>query len=136
MRVVLDTNIILSSFSRYSPYRIVFDDFEAGKYELSVLTEILLEYEEKLTEIFSSEVSGLTVGGLMLKKNIIRTEIYYRWNLLITDADDNKFVDCALNSNSNYLVTNDRDYRILSKVDFPPVKVINIDKFISILKSL
>ncbi|HYV93554.1 MAG TPA: putative toxin-antitoxin system toxin component, PIN family [Chitinophagales bacterium] len=136
MRVVLDTNIILSSFSRYSPYRIVFDDFEAGKYELSVSTEILLEYEEKLTEIFSSEVSGLTVGGLMLKKNIIRTEIYYRWNLLITDADDNKFVDCALNSNSNYLVTNDRDYRILSKVDFPPVKVINIDKFISILKSL
>ncbi len=53
LKIVLDTNIILSSVSPFSPYRIILDKLDNFSYELCVSTEILLEYEEKLSTIFS-----------------------------------------------------------------------------------
>jgi predicted nucleic acid-binding protein len=46
LKVVLDTNIILSAVSYHSPYRIIFDKLDSFEYKLAVSTEILLEYEE------------------------------------------------------------------------------------------
>ena len=70
IKVVLDTNIILSSVSPYSPYRLVFDKLDDFSYELAVFTEILLEYEEKLSEIFSKKVAQLTLDLMMINPNI------------------------------------------------------------------
>ncbi|HEX3081517.1 MAG TPA: putative toxin-antitoxin system toxin component, PIN family [Puia sp.] len=136
MRVVLDTNIILSSVSRYSPYKIIMDKLEEGAYDICVTTEVLLEYEEKLTENFSYTLANLVIGALLLKSNVVKTEIYYRWNLIASDADDNKFADCALAANANFLVTNDRDYNVLKKINFPSIEVVNIDEFVSMLHSI
>ncbi len=130
----LDTNIILSSVSRSSPYKIIFDKLESGDFEICVTTDILLEYEEKLLDNFSKELASLTVSALLLKKNVIKTEAYFKWNLIKSDADDNKFVDCALAANANFLVTNDRDFNVLSKINFPKLMVMNIDQFLEVLK--
>ncbi len=54
MRVVIDTNIILSSISRKSPYHNILKSLFNGSYELYVTTEILLEYEEKITANFDA----------------------------------------------------------------------------------
>ena len=70
MKVVLDTNVILSSISPYSPYRPIFDHFEAGTYQLGLTTEILLEYEEKIGTNFSAFLAELTVGAMSLKSNV------------------------------------------------------------------
>jgi uncharacterized protein len=53
LKFVLDTNILLSSVSRHSPYRLVFDKLDDFAYDLAVSTEILFEYDEKLSDIFS-----------------------------------------------------------------------------------
>ena len=135
MRVVLDTNIILSSISRYSPYRIIIDSFEKNNFELCITNDILLEYEEKLTEIFSGEVASLFAGALLLKENVLRTDIYFQWNLIKNDADDNKFVDCAVSSGADYLVTNDKDFKEINSIEFPSVAVIDIDEFVSVLQN-
>ena len=50
--------------------------------------------------------------------------------------DDNKFVDCAIAANADYLVTNDRDFSVLKKVEFPKIILIKIDEFIKVLESL
>jgi predicted nucleic acid-binding protein len=71
MRVVLDTNILLASISPSSPYRIVIDKFEASAYTLCLTSEILLEYEEKLSEVFNETVAELTAAGMMLKSNVL-----------------------------------------------------------------
>ncbi len=136
MKVVLDTNVILSSVSRHSPHRIVFDTFEKGDYTLCLTTEILLEYEEKLGEIFSVSLAELVVGAMILKRNTQFKEIYIRWNLLSKDADDNKFVDCAVAANADYLVTNDKGFRILKGIPFPKLKIIRIEEFEEILQGL
>jgi putative PIN family toxin of toxin-antitoxin system len=136
MKVVHDTNIILSSVSRFSPYKIIFDKLYGGDFELCVTTDILLEYEEKLSEIFSSELASLTVSAMLLKKNVLKTEAYYQWNLIKSDADDNKFVDCALAGNANFLVTNDRDFNVISTIKFPKLKLLNIEQFVKLLKTV
>ena len=133
VKVVLDTNIILASVSRHSAYKIIFDNLEKGTYDLCVSTEILLEYEEKLAAVFSKTLASVITGALLLKSNVLKTEVYFRWNLVATDPDDNKFVDCALAANADYLVTNDKDYSTLKKIDFPSIRVINIEEFASML---
>ena len=47
-QVVLDTNCLLMSLPKTSPYRIVWNHFLAGKYVLCVSNEILEEYQEVL----------------------------------------------------------------------------------------
>ena len=65
--------------------------------------------------------------------NLEFTTIYYHWELIKADYDDNKFADCAIASNADYLVTNDKDFNILKKIDFPKINVINLDEFKRIL---
>ncbi|WP_410000032.1 putative toxin-antitoxin system toxin component, PIN family [Membranihabitans marinus] len=62
--------------------------------------------------------------------------MYFRWNLISKDPDDNKFADCAVASGAKYLVSNVKDFRILSTIRFPPIKVINADKFLEELDLL
>ena len=134
MKVVLDTNIILASVSPYSPYRLVFDKFEQSAYTLCLTSEILLEYEEKLGEIFNQRVAELTVSGIMLKSNVEKTGVFYQWRLIYPDMDDNKFVDCAFAASADYLVTNDRDFNILKKIPFPDIRVLNMKQFMELLR--
>lgn len=134
MKVVLDTNIILASISPFSKYRPVMDGFEQGDFILCLTTDILLEYEEKLAENFNPAVAELFTGGLLLKQNVEFTEIFFHWRLIYPDMDDNKFADCAVAANAHYLVTNDRDFRILKSVEFPKIALLKMDEFIEILK--
>ena len=45
-KIVLDTNCLLMSLPRISPYRKIWDDFLKGKLTLCVTNEIIEEYLE------------------------------------------------------------------------------------------
>jgi len=136
MKVVLDTNIILGSISPFSKYRLVIDRFEKGDYILCLTTEIMLEYEEKLAENFNPAVAELFSGSLLLKKNVEFTKVFFNWRLIYPDMDDNKFVDCAVAANAHYLVTNDRDYRVLKHIEFPKITILKMEEFMEVLEQL
>ena len=78
-------------------------------------------------------VANSICEAFTLYDNVIKTNIYYNWNLISVDPDDNKFVDCAVAVNADYIVTNDKHFNILKKVDFPKVKTIKIDEFMELL---
>lgn len=48
--------------------------------------------------------------------------------------DDNKFVDCAIVANAQYIVTEDKHFQVLQSIDFPKVDVIDLDSFLSLLQ--
>jgi predicted nucleic acid-binding protein len=75
-----------------------------------------------------------TIRTLLLLPNVIKSDVYYNWVLVKGDADDNKFVDCAIAANANYIVTNDRHFDVLKEIDFPVVNVVNIDQFRALLR--
>jgi predicted nucleic acid-binding protein len=81
------------------------DKFKDRAYNLCLTTEILLEYEEKLTEIFSSEAALPFMEALPDRSNVEWVHVFFRWNLIYPDLDDNKFVDCAIAARADYLVS-------------------------------
>ena len=133
LKVVLDTNTILRCISRRSKFSIVLDKLFNGIYELAFTTDILLEYEEKISEIFSKETAELFIGALSLLPNVMKTDIYYHLQLINADADDNKFSDCAFASNAHYLVTNDKHFNVLKTYAFPKINIITLEEFEKII---
>lgn len=136
LTVVLDTNAVLASINSRSPYRIILDALFDGSYHAFVSTDTLLEYDEKITAFFDSDVAEDIIGGLLLLPNVQKADIYFNLNLIQADPDDNKFVDCAFSANVQYIVTNDRHFSVLRQHDFPKLNLIRIEAFAELLKSL
>ena len=136
LKIVLDTNVILSSLGRRSPYKIVIDSLLAGRYELYVTTEMLFEYEEKINDFFDPITARFFLDSLHLLPNIHFTTPHYRFLLITHDADDDKFADCAIAEGVHFLVTNDKHFNVLRKLGFPKVNLLKINEFREILEHL
>jgi len=63
-----------------------------------------LEFEEKISDIFSKETDELVIGTLSLLSNVKKAEIQYLLFLIDNDKVDNNFSDCAFTGNVPYLV--------------------------------
>ena len=134
MRVVLDTNVLLVSIPKLSKYRPIFENLIEKKYTLIISNEILTEYEEIVARKANESVAQNIVKMLVTLSNVEKKEIYYRWNLIKSDEDDNKFADCAVAGNADYLVSNDHHFNVLETIDFPEIPLIDAEKFLEILK--
>jgi len=135
LKIVLDTNCLLRSISRRSVYAVIIDKLNENVFDLHVTTDILLEYEEKITDIFSQEAAELIVGAFSLLDNVKKTDVYYHLNLITSDPDDNKFIDCAFAGNVHFLVTEDKHFNVLKEIAFPSINVISLAQFNEILIS-
>ncbi|PWK28447.1 putative PIN family toxin of toxin-antitoxin system [Arcicella aurantiaca] len=134
MRIVLDTNILLVSVSDRSPYHLIFKSFIEERYEICVTTEILDEYAEILSKYSSQFLATNTLEVIENAANSVLITRYFAFELIKNDPDDNKFVDCAIASNADFIVTNDEHFNVLKEIPFPQVNVIPIDDFMEILK--
>lgn len=133
-RIVLDTNCLLMSIPRMSPYHQILLDFLAGKYLLCVSNEVVLEYEEILTRKVGSLVANNIINAILASSNTIFINPQKRYQLIKSDPDDNKFVDCAISANAKYIVSQDHHYDVIRfnpEFDFT---AIDIDAFLAILK--
>lgn len=133
MKVVSDTNVILRAISSKSEYAILIDELYLQSYSILVSTEILLEYEEKITQFFNKSIAKNFLDFLIILPNVEKVEAFFQLNLIDYDPDDNKFVDCAFVGNAHYIVTDDRHFNILKKLDFPKISVITAENFKQLL---
>ena len=136
MNIVLDTNCLIMSLSRRSPYYPVWRDFVDGKYTLCITNEILFEYHEILTKRYNNLIANTVLKELIESPNVEHINPTFRFNLITADPDDNKFVDCAVIAGATYIVSNDRHFRELDRYDFPKVDVCNLSEFLDIVRSL
>lgn len=127
--IVLDTNCLLQSLSRFSPYYCVWEAFVMGKYTLCVSTEILEEYEEIIASHMSPSIAQLDIEIILRANNVKRIDAQYRFGLITEDADDNKFVDCAIVANADYIVSDDKHFNVLRSIPFPHVEVKKLSEF-------
>jgi predicted nucleic acid-binding protein len=116
-----------------SIYHWLWESFRRGDFTLCYSNEIIAEYEEQLSSLYPPEVTKNTLHLLMASHNVEKVFPYYRWNLINADPDDNKFADCALNAGVDYIVTNDKHFNVLKNIEFPPIKVIDIETFKKII---
>jgi len=135
MRVVLDTNCFISCIEKKSLYRNVFDAFLNYQYSLCLSTDILFEYEEIFLEKWGEEVTKNLLARILRANNIVLTETYFDFSLSI-DKDDDKFINVYLSSNSDYLISNDKDILALKTSSFPPLNIITLQEFSELIKTL
>lgn len=127
--IVLDTNCLIQMISRRSPYYDLWQHFINGSYRLCVTNEIIDEYEEILSAKTSPHIAKLVCEIILRAPNTIKFDAHFRWNLIESDPDDNKFVDCSIVANARYIVTEDTHFNVLKNIAFPHIEVINLDDF-------
>ena len=128
--IVLDTNCLLACMGNSSKYHSVWTAFINEEFNLCVSNEIMMEYEEILTRKTSPAFAEMIVHIILNSENVVFVNPYYRFGLIIADPDDNKFVDCAIIANADYIVSQDTHFDILRTINFPKVKVIRIEEFV------
>ena len=133
MKVVLDCNIIVMSLSSLSPYHGIYLALIKNKFDLVVSVDIALEYEEIIQKKYSLKTANLFSSLLAELSNVHRIQPYYKWQLIEADPDDNKYCDCAISGQVDYIVTEDRHFDVLRSIPFPSVSIISIDKFMELL---
>ena len=136
MKIVLDSNILLVSIGKRSHFRPIWDAFVNAKINLIVSNEVLYEYEEIMQQRSAPGVSEIVMNIFAESPQVIHQQIYYAWNLIKQDPDDNKFFDIAVAANADYLVTNDAHFNVVKQLRFPSVKIISADEFLNIIQRI
>lgn len=133
LRVVLDTNILMVSFLPHHKHFWLYEALENGQFTLLLSNEILEEYSEKITERYNSVIADMIAFALPNLKNTLKISPTFRFLLIKADPDDDKFVDCAVAGNADFIVSHDNHFNILKTIDFPVVEVLTIEEFREIL---
>ena len=136
MKIVLDTNCLVNVIMPKSYNNDVWLAFRDKRYKLCVSNEILFEYHEILSLRYNALIANTVRKEIIESPNVERISPAYRFNLITTDPDDNKFVDCAITAGATYIVSNDKHFEELRKYDFPKVEVRKLTEFLKIVRSL
>ena len=131
IKVVLDTNILISSlFWKGPPHRIV-DLAIANKIQSITSPEILAEIETVLFEDFP----GFPYQRI---EEILRDILSYSQLITVEqipvkelrDVRDTKIIACALSAKANYIVTGDKDLLVLKT--YGGVSILNARIFLDV----
>ena len=131
--IVLDTNCLLQALPSNSPFHKIWTEVLEGRICLCVNTDILEEYEEILAIKTTPEIARNIVDAIASLSTTVFQNTYVHFELLPADSDDNKFVDCAVASDAEYIVTNDKHFNPLKEIPWPKVEIIKIAKFIKLI---
>lgn len=135
-RIVLDTNALVQMISRHSPYYELWQAYQNEKYGLCISNDIITEYREIIEEQTSAFVAENVVNLIMHHPLTEMFDPRFRFEFIKADPDDNKFVDCAIIANADYIVSDDAHFNELRSL--PPafqITVHHLDEFLLMLKS-
>lgn len=136
MKIVLDSNVLISSLGLKSSLRPIWNSFINGHYQLVVSEDILKECEEIMQLYSARGVAEVVMEIFIESTDVIFQKVFYNWHAISADPDDNKFFDVAVASNVDFLVTNDQHFNVIKNIDFPKVKVVNSEEFLMLLSAL
>lgn len=124
MTVCIDTNAVLGLFTAGHPYRPLFDAWFTGSLRWAVSTEILLEYEEVMIRRAGASKAALMKQVMsmvaILHQNCPQISPSFRFQLITSDPDDNKFVDCAVAAEAAWVITSDHHFDVLAGSGYKP----------------
>ena len=114
-KIILDTNVIVSALiSKSYPYRILYNYVFARKVVLCISDEIIEEYIEVLNRAKFEKFLNFKNNAEVVLNKLIEISVSYTPTekiLIISDLTDNKFLELAKESNSEFLITgNHKDF--------------------------
>ena len=135
IKVVLDTNVFVSSFFGGNPKKIV-DLWKTGEVTLCLSRTIIDEYVEVLrrlglqNERELDELLGLFARGF----HVLFAARTPKLQVVDEDPDDDKFIECAVALKASYVISGDKGLTAVQ--EFVGTKIVTPRKFLTIYKSL
>ena len=124
MTVVIDTNVVLGMFNAQHAHHGIFLAWAANRFAWAVSTEILLEYEEVIARQSGASRAARAfqmIDAVAAWRNILRLIApRFRWHLVTADPDDDKFADCAIAAEAEWVVTEDAHFDVLRNARHKP----------------
>lgn len=129
IRVVVDTNVFISSFFGGNPRKII-DLWKSGEIILCLSRPIVDEYIEVLrrlglqNEKELEELLSLFAQGF----HIVYTANTPKIRVVEEDPDDDKFFECAVALKAKFVITGDKAVKNVK--DYMNIKVVNPTEFL------
>lgn len=130
MKVILDTNVIISGIFFSGPPSLILDAWHNGKLKLVISKEIFDEYS-MVIERLSIKYPGIDVDRILeliaiQSKSVITKTIN---SDICQDAADIKFIECAFASNTKVIVSGDK--HLLDLTGYNDIEVICPAEYVS-----
>ena len=133
MRVVLDTNVIVSGLNFPGNERLVLDLALRGRYELCLSPFILEEVAGVLVRKFGWAEERSSEAVRVLRDSATVIEPTMRLQVIEGDHADNRILECAATVEADYLVTGDRRH-LLPMGKHLGARILNAPRFLSALE--
>ena len=130
IRVVVDTNVFISSFFGGHPRKII-DLWKSGEITLCLSKPIVDEYIEVLrrlelqNEKEIDELLGLFAHGFHVVFTAKTPELY----IVEKDPDDNKFIECAVALKAEFVITGDKALKEIK--EYININIVSPSEFLS-----
>ena len=133
MRVVIDTNVFVSSFFGGNPRKII-DLWREGKVLLCLSRDILDEYFDVLRRIGLEDEEELGELLALFSKgcNLTFTAKPPKVEVVDGDPDDNKFVECAVALKAEVIITGDKALGAVN--EYMGIKILTPSEFLKRLR--
>jgi uncharacterized protein len=132
MRIVVDTNIIISGIFFGGKPRELLQKCFSGTLQIVCSEEIFVEYTETIERLtiksgknIGIEIVPLLVENLEFIENRY-SESYSR------DPDDDKFINCARSGGIEYLISGDKDLLVLKEIE--RIKIVGVAEILEYMK--
>ncbi len=128
MRIVVDTNIIISGIFFGEKPRDLLQKCFSGTLQMVCSEDIFIEYKEIIERLtiktgrnIGREIEPLLIANLEFIENRY-SDSYSR------DPDDDKFINCARSGGIEYIISGDEDLLVLKEVE--RIKIVGVAEFL------
>ena len=130
MKVTLDTNFLISATQwDYSVSYKLLQKLIRENAEIFTTEEILTEFKEILAREFQRDADYIEniIDKLFQFMSLVKSE--EKVSIVTSDPNDNKIIECAITSSSDYIITYDN--HLLSLKEFQGIKIIKPEVLLS-----
>jgi uncharacterized protein len=129
MRIVLDTNVLISAFLWGGKPKIILDRVFDGKDQLFISKEIL----DEIFNVLSRERCQLQrrLISLFVREIEEVSELVFpseRITNVVRDVKDHMILECALESEADFIITSDKDLLVLK--EFEAIGILQVAEFL------
>ena len=132
MRVVLDTNVVVSGLNFPGNERLVVELALRGRFELYLSSFILGEVAGVLGRKFGWNEDRVTEARRTLEKAATVIEPQRLPDVIEANEADNRILECAVEASADFLITGDRRH-LLPLEEHQGVGILNAPRFLSVL---
>ena len=127
MNIVVDTNVVVSAVFFGGKPRVLLEKILLRELDAYISQEILEEYRETidvLREKYPAKPIRVPLAQIASACKLIETKTQVG---VCRDPDDDKFISCAIDSESLYIVSGDRDLLTLRQYD--QIQIMTVAEF-------